>query len=109
MVCGLLPVLKATYDLLQQVFIFSTKLSKDYKYTLGENIKKEILAVCVSIYKANSIQERAPEIAIAREKIVVIKFYIRILHDIKHKTVCIGFAENRGNLEATCRMAQKCK
>lgn len=96
MVYDALPVFKATYDLLQQVFTFSTKLSKDFRYTLGETVKKEILDICVAIYKANSIQDKAPEIALAREKIVVIKLYIRILHDMKQiSTKQFAFASQR--------------
>jgi len=36
-----LPVFKATYDLLLEMFRFTTDFSKEYKYTVGESLKKE--------------------------------------------------------------------
>ena len=35
-----LPVYKATYDLLLAVFQFTKEFSKEYKYTVGESLKK---------------------------------------------------------------------
>ena len=36
-----LPVYKATYDLLLAIFQFTKEFSKEYKYTVGESLKKE--------------------------------------------------------------------
>ena len=36
-----LPVYKASYDLLLQLFQISKNMERDYKFTLGENIKNE--------------------------------------------------------------------
>jgi len=36
-----LPVFKATYDLLLEMFRFTKDFSKEYKYTVGESLKKE--------------------------------------------------------------------
>jgi hypothetical protein len=38
-----LPVYKASYDLLLAIFRFTKDFSKDYKYTVGESIKKETI------------------------------------------------------------------
>jgi hypothetical protein len=35
-----LPVYKATYDLLLAIFQFTKEFSKEYKYTVGESLKK---------------------------------------------------------------------
>jgi len=53
-----LPVYKATYDLLLEVFRFTKTFSKEYKYTVGESIKKETLELITLIYRANSKQNR---------------------------------------------------
>jgi len=37
-----LPVCKATYDLLLAIFQFTKGFSKEYKYTVGESLKKEM-------------------------------------------------------------------
>ena len=38
-----LPVYKATYDLLLAIFRFTKDFGKDYKYTVGESLKKETI------------------------------------------------------------------
>ena len=35
-----LPVYKATYDLLLGIFQFTKEFGKEYKYTVGESLKK---------------------------------------------------------------------
>ena len=35
-----LPVYKKTYDLLLQLFRLSQNMERDYRYTIGENLKK---------------------------------------------------------------------
>ncbi len=46
-----LPVYKATYDLLLAIFRFTKDFSKDYKYTVGESIKKETIELITLIYR----------------------------------------------------------
>ena len=36
-----LPLYKATYDLLLAIFRFTKDFGKEYKYTVGESLKKE--------------------------------------------------------------------
>jgi hypothetical protein len=38
-----LPVYKATYDLLLAIFRFTKDFGKEYKYTVGESLKKETI------------------------------------------------------------------
>ena len=38
-----LPVYKKTYDLLLQLFRLSQNMERDYRYTIGENLKKEVI------------------------------------------------------------------
>jgi hypothetical protein len=49
-----LPVYKATYDLLLEMFKFTKELGKEYKYTVGESLKKETIELITLIYRANS-------------------------------------------------------
>lgn len=35
-----LPVYKSCYDLLLEIFLFTKEFSKEYKYTVGESLKK---------------------------------------------------------------------
>jgi hypothetical protein len=36
-----LPIYKASYDLLIEIFKFTKEFKKEYKYTIGESIKNE--------------------------------------------------------------------
>jgi hypothetical protein len=55
-----LPVNKATYDLLLEMFRFTNDFSKEYKYTVGESLKKETIELITLIYRANSrVDKRA--------------------------------------------------
>jgi hypothetical protein len=38
-----LPVYKASYDLLLTIFRFMKDFGKEYKYTVGESLKKETI------------------------------------------------------------------
>ncbi len=49
-----LPVYKAAYDLLLEIFKFSANLKREYKFTLGEKLKNEVTDLLTNIYKANS-------------------------------------------------------
>jgi hypothetical protein len=44
-----LPVYKAIYDLLLEIFSFTTEFSKEYKYTIGESLKKETIELLTLI------------------------------------------------------------
>ncbi|MBC8311340.1 MAG: four helix bundle protein [Candidatus Marinimicrobia bacterium] len=78
-----LPVYKATYDLLIAIFHFTKNFSKDYKYTVGESIKKEALELITLIYRANSKKDKFETIQQAREKIEVLRLFIRLMKDMK--------------------------
>lgn len=48
-----LPVCKATYDLLLGIFRFAKYFGNEYKYTVGESLKKETIELLTLIYRAN--------------------------------------------------------
>jgi len=78
-----LPVYKASYDLLVEIFRFTKNFSKEYKYTVGESIKKEILEMITNIYRANStFEKRKIHIQKARENGEIIRLFLRLLKDL---------------------------
>ena len=77
-----LRVYKAVYDLMMEVFRFSN-VQRDIKFTLVEDLKKEIIKIIVLIYRANATTEKEAIINEAREGMVVVKLYIRMLCDLK--------------------------
>lgn len=78
-----LPVYKAAYDLLLQLFGLAHQLNREYKYTLGEKLKNEVTDLLTNIYKANKTFEKATLIDKARENTEIVRLYIRILFDTK--------------------------
>ena len=79
-----LPVYKDSYDLLLLVFEVVKKFDKQYKYTLWDKIKNEIIELITSIYRANSsFENRWTNIKKSREQIEVLKLYIRLSKDLK--------------------------
>ncbi|MBI1321639.1 four helix bundle protein [bacterium] len=78
-----LPIYKATYDLLLAAMQGTKSFPREYKYTLGQNIKDEIVGLVVFIYRANSTRDRADHIDAILERIQVISVLIRLCHDMK--------------------------
>jgi hypothetical protein len=78
-----LPAYKAAYDLMMDVFKMNENIARQYKYTLGDSLKNELKELMVTIYRANSNeQEKEQNLREARERIVVVKLYMRMLHDL---------------------------
>ena len=79
-----LPVYKDSYDLLLNIYIFSVDMTREYKYTLGDNLKTETVAMITNIYRANSTQvDRSVRIQSARENLEVIRLFLRLLKDLR--------------------------
>ena len=82
-----LPVYKQSYDLLLDIFKLTKEFNREYKYTIGEELKKETTAMIINIYRANRSAKKADYIADARENIEVIRLLVRLLKDLKQITV----------------------
>ena len=78
-----LPVYKAAYLLLLRIVGMSVSWQRDYRYTLGQELKQEILDLLMLIYRSNRVREKASLLMQARESIEKIKIYIRLLRDLK--------------------------
>jgi len=78
-----LPVYKASYDLLLLVFKIVKDFTKEYKYTIWDLIKKEIINLISNIYKANSKYDKLKSIWLSREKIELLRLYFRLCRDLR--------------------------
>lgn len=78
-----LPVYKKSYDLLVSIFKITENFSREYKYTIGEDMKKEILEMIRNIFRANSSYQKKPLIQQARENVETIRLYFRLFKDLK--------------------------
>ena len=51
-----LPVFKDVYKLTFLIYSLTKNFSKEYKYTLGQDLKKDVMVLMRSIYRANKTQ-----------------------------------------------------
>lgn len=78
-----LPAYKAAYDLLLDVYKMNVNLTREYRHTLGENLRNALADLIVTIYKANSDESaKLTNLGHAREYVVMVKLYMRMLHDL---------------------------
>ncbi|WP_295939136.1 four helix bundle protein [uncultured Alistipes sp.] len=78
-----LPAYKAGYDLLLDVFRMNDNLTRQYRHTLGEKLRNELTDLLLAIYRANvNEEEKETNLRQARERVVGIKIYMRLLHDL---------------------------
>ena len=79
-----LPVYKESYDLLLQIFEYSAKLPREYRYTLGERLKNESTDILLQIFEAslfNGIQKKNA-IDKALFHLEKCRLYIRLFKDL---------------------------
>ena len=53
-----LPVYKSTYDFFTYSFELIRNVDRDYKYTVGEKLKNQILELMMNVYRANLGREK---------------------------------------------------
>ena len=82
-----LPVFKAAYDLLLDIYRFSATLTREYRYTLGEKLKNETLELLMLVYRANSSKTKFDIIQQAREQIEIVRLLLRVLKDLNQISV----------------------
>ena len=78
-----LPVYKASYDLLMEVFETVKHFKREYKYTVGEKLKDETLEMLMNIYRANIRREKKETLQKAREHLEVVRLLMRLTKDMK--------------------------
>ena len=78
-----LNVYKTTYGLLYDILSATKSINRDFKYTLGENLKNEMIDAMMYIWRANSVYDKNGHIYAAREKIEKCRLYIRLLYDLR--------------------------
>ena len=68
-----LAVFKASYDLLLDIYRFSSTLTLEFKFTIGEKLKNETLDLLILVFRANSEREKTQAIQKAREQIEMVR------------------------------------
>ena len=78
-----LPVYKASYDLLVDLFRSVKDFTREYKFTIGESIKSEAVQMIKNIYRANSSYKKKELLQAARENAETIRLYLRLIKDLQ--------------------------
>jgi hypothetical protein len=60
-------------------------MERDYKFTLGENLKKEVITLIINVYRANCRENKEKFLLLqsGRENVEVVRLLLRLLQDLK--------------------------
>ena len=84
-----LPIYKASYDLLLEIFRFVKNFSKEYKYSVGDSLKKEMIELITLIYRANASRDKISTLQEAREKVEVMRLLVRLMKDLSQISLAV--------------------
>jgi len=80
-----LPIYLSTYSFTLEIFKLVKDFPKEYKYTVGETLKKETLELIMLLYKINSTPQKERKgllMNLARESVESIRLLLRLTHDL---------------------------
>jgi hypothetical protein len=78
-----LPVYKSSYKLVIMLFANVDNFAREYKYTVGQELKNEGLFLIKNIYRANKAADKTAAIGEARENVEMIRLFVRLMQDFK--------------------------
>ena len=78
-----LPVYRDTYRLILKIFECTKDFSKEYKYTLGQDMKRDALQLVRSIYRANKNTNKKEHLDSFMDDFELLKLEIRLCSDMK--------------------------
>jgi hypothetical protein len=76
-----LPVYKVSYKLVFMLFQISGSFSREYKYTIGQDLKNEGTDLIKNIYRANKSEDKTIYIDKAKENLETIRLLVRLMQD----------------------------
>ena len=77
-----LQVFKTSYDLMILVFRSTPNVAREYRFSLLENIKIDLVDLCTEIYRTNNTPEKLKHIEKALELTMQLKLRCRIMSDL---------------------------
>lgn len=78
-----LPVYRDTYQLILKIFEVTKEFSKEYKYTLGQDMKRDALQLVRSIYRANKSTHKKEHLETFLDQFELLKLEIRLCADLR--------------------------
>ena len=78
-----LPVYKDTYKLILLVYGITKEFPREYKYTLGQDMKHDAILLVRSIYRANRSMDKTQYLEEFLDNFEILKLEIRLCVDMK--------------------------
>ena len=78
-----LPVFKEVYQLIMKIFEYTKDFPKEYKYTLGQDMKRDGIQLVRSIYRANKAKNKTEYLEQFLDDFEILKLEIRPCVDMK--------------------------
>ena len=78
-----LPVFKDVYNLTLRLFELTANFSREYKFTLGQDLKRDCILLVRCIYRANRCKEKTVYLEHFLDSFEVVKLEVRLCKDLK--------------------------
>lgn len=78
-----LPLYRDTYQLILKVFELTKHFPREYRYTLGQDLKRDALYLMRYIYRANKLTNRAEWLEAFLDNFELLKLELRLSVDMK--------------------------
>lgn len=78
-----LKVFRDVYLLILKVFEYTQDFSREYKYTLGQDMKRDAIVLVRSIYRANKAKSKTEYLEAFLDDFEILKLEIRLCVDMK--------------------------
>jgi hypothetical protein len=78
-----LPIYKTAYDLLTNAIKITANFPRDFKRLMGDEIRKECMAITLLIFRANVATNKVPHIDQLLEHLQIIELTLRLSRDMR--------------------------
>jgi len=78
-----LPVFRDVYALTGKVFTFTQGFPREYKFTLGQDMKRDCLTLLRSIYRVNKARDKVEHLEGFLDDFELLRLEIRLSTDLK--------------------------
>ena len=78
-----IPVFKDVYKMTLRIFELTAHFCREYKFTLGQDLKRDCILLVRNIYRANKCKEKVPYLEQFMDSFEVVKLEVRLCRDLK--------------------------
>ncbi len=98
-----LPIYKDTYKLILLIFQYTKEFTREYKYTLGQDMKRDSIKLVRSIYKANRHANKRQYLEEFLDNFEILKLEVCLVSNSIHHNALLTFfliLKNQGRCSA---------